>query len=829
MRIADLAPRPVEPGKPPLSRAALTRRSRRFRAFVLLALVLAWLVSVPAVVGPVAGASDPVIAAAGDIACDPASTNFNGGNGTTANCAEKATSNLLVGQGFAAVLSLGDNQYYCGSAAAFGASYDPSWGRVKSITHPVVGNHEYLTAPGTTAATGCDSSNTGAAGYFAYFGSAAGASGQGYYSYDVGAWHLIALNSNCPDAGGCGPTSPQGLWLAADLAAHTSQCLLAYWHIPLFSSGGRASPNTQQLWNQLYAAHADVVLDGHDHIYERFAPQTPTGAADPTSGIRQFTVGTGGADHTSIATIAANSEVRDVTSYGILKMTLHQGSYDWAFQPATGSFTDSGSASCHNAASGPTPTPTVTATATPTPTPTASPTSGSGGTYTFSPVADSYVDASAPTTNHGTATTIRVDGSPVVRSFLRFNVAGLGGSVTSATLRVMPTSSQSTGYTAFSVSDNTWGEATIVNANAPPFGASLGASGPATSATWTNVNVTAGVTGNGLVSFGLSTTNSTALSLSSREGTNPPQLVVTTAGSTPMPIVTPSPTPTPIVTPSPTPSPTPIVTPSPSPTPIVTPSPSPTPSPTPIVTPSPSPSPGNGTLTPVADSYVDASASTTNHGTTTTIRVDGSPVVRSYLRFNVAGLTGAATSATLRVWANSAQSTGYDVFGVADNTWVETAITDSTAPPFGTKLGSSGAVATGTWTSVNVTSAVTGNGLVSFGLSTTNSTALSLSSREGANPPQLVVTGPGLAGIVPPIPPSGSNGPGPVFAIFYLLLPVLIPGLILLDGQPDRRILGGWRAGSSQPGLMAFARAAIARRNEPSRRQVGPNAADSRP
>src|SRR5665811_1752818 len=238
---------------------------------------------------------------------------------------------------------------------------------------------------------------------------------------------------------------------------------------------------------------------------------------------------------------------RDVTSYGILKMTLHQGSYDWAFQPATGSFTDSGSASCHNAASGPTPTPTVTATATPTPTPTASPTSGSGGTYMFSPVADSYVDASAPTTNHGTATTIRVDGSPVVRSFLRFNVAGLGGSVTSATLRVMPTSSQSTGYTAFSVSDNTWGEATIVNANAPPFGASLGASGPATSATWTNVNVTAGVTGNGLVSFGLSTTNSTALSLSSREGTNPPQLVVTTAGSTP------SPSPSPVVTPSPSP------------------------------------------------------------------------------------------------------------------------------------------------------------------------------------------------------------------------------------------------------------------------------------
>jgi len=298
MRGLDFTPRPGMAGRLGRGRTARSRWDRRLRALVVAAFAVGWLVTIPSVVRQVAAAGDPVIAAAGDIACDPASTNFNGGDGTTANCAEKATSNLLVGQGFAAVLSLGDNQYYCGSAAAFGASYDPTWGRVKSITHPVVGNHEYLTAPGTTAATGCDSSNAAAAGYFAYFGSAAGTLGQGYYSYDIGTWNLIALNSNCPDAGGCGATTPQGMWLAADLAAHPNQCLLAYWHIPLFSSGGRAASNSQQLWNQLYSAGADVVLNGHDHIYERFAPQSPAGLLDSANGIRQFTVGTGGADHT---------------------------------------------------------------------------------------------------------------------------------------------------------------------------------------------------------------------------------------------------------------------------------------------------------------------------------------------------------------------------------------------------------------------------------------------------------------------------------------------------------------------------------------------------
>ena len=252
-------------------------------------------------------------------------------------------SDLLVGAGLAAVLPLGDNQYYCGGLPAFQQSYDPSWGRVLGITRPAVGNHEYLMDGGT----GCDPSNAGASGYFNYFGARAGTPGQGYYSYDIGSWHIVALNSNCSDAGGCSASSPQGQWLANDLATHSNTCTLAYWHIPLFSSGGRANQNSRSFWQALYAAGADVVLNGHDHIYERFAAQNPSGQRDDSRGLREFIVGTGGANHTSIATVAANSEVRDTSTYGVLKLVLHPGSYDWQFVPeAGGTVTDAGTASC---------------------------------------------------------------------------------------------------------------------------------------------------------------------------------------------------------------------------------------------------------------------------------------------------------------------------------------------------------------------------------------------------------------------------------------------------------------------------------------------------
>ncbi|MGZ4616746.1 MAG: CBM96 family carbohydrate-binding protein [Actinomycetes bacterium] len=330
----------------------MMQRSTKLRVItVTLALVAGGLASLGVVTQtpPVSASSDPFILAAGDIACDPTNSSFNGGAGSSSNCREMYTSDLLVGSGAAAVLPLGDNQYYCGGYQAFLQSYDPSWGRVKAITHPAVGNHEYLTSGGT----GCDSSNAGAAGYFKYFGAAAGDPSKGYYSYDIGTWHLIVLNSQCGAAGGCGATSPQGVWLRNDLAAHTNFCTMAYWHIPLFSSGGRASSTYKVFWDPLYAANADVVLSSHDHLYERFAPQTPSGTADPVRGIREFVVGSGGANHTSFtSTIFPNSEVRDDKTYGVLKMTLHPTSYDWQFIPEAGkTFTDSGSTACHGSTS----------------------------------------------------------------------------------------------------------------------------------------------------------------------------------------------------------------------------------------------------------------------------------------------------------------------------------------------------------------------------------------------------------------------------------------------------------------------------------------------
>jgi hypothetical protein len=208
------------------------RRAGKAARLLLAGLLLFLLVfAVRPIAYQMAEASDPVIAAAGDIACDPSISTFHNGNGSSTSCREKYTSNLLVGTGLTAVLALGDTQYECGGYDAFLKSYDPSWGRVLSMTHPALGNHEYLTSGGTDCASG-------AAGYFDYFGSSAGSPGKGYYSFDIGAWHIIALNSNCSKVGGCGSGSPQYNWLKSDLAAHSNLCTLAFWHHPLFSSGG---------------------------------------------------------------------------------------------------------------------------------------------------------------------------------------------------------------------------------------------------------------------------------------------------------------------------------------------------------------------------------------------------------------------------------------------------------------------------------------------------------------------------------------------------------------------------------------------------------------
>jgi len=293
-----------------------------------------------------AAAADPVIAAAGDIACDPTHAFFNGGAGSSTYCHEQYTSNLMVNQGLSAVLPVGDVQYWCDGAGAFALSYGPTWGRLKALTFPATGNHEYYTSGGTD----CDATGQGR-GYFAYFGTAAGDPAKGYYSYDIGAWHLIALNTNCAKVGGCGAGSPQETWLKADLAAHPNACTLAYYHYPVHSSKTPLTAASVFL-QDLYNAGADVVLDAHVHNYERFAPQTPTGAADPATGIREFVVGTGGMSLEGFpTTIAANSEVR-ARAFGILKLTLHPTGYDWQFVPDgrnSNTFSDSGTSPCHGA------------------------------------------------------------------------------------------------------------------------------------------------------------------------------------------------------------------------------------------------------------------------------------------------------------------------------------------------------------------------------------------------------------------------------------------------------------------------------------------------
>lgn len=186
--------------------------------------------------------------------------------------------------------------------------------------------------------------------YYKYFGSDAGPAGKGYYSYDVGAWHIVVLNSNCKKVGGCGSGSAQTRWLRDDLAASSSRCTLAYWHHPRFSSDKTYGNDgdSAAFWDALYQAGADVVLNGHAHVYERLAPQTPKAVRDDAAGIRQFTVGTGGASHYRFAGARPNSEVRENKTFGILKLALHDTSYDWQFVPEAGKpFTDAGSGSCH--------------------------------------------------------------------------------------------------------------------------------------------------------------------------------------------------------------------------------------------------------------------------------------------------------------------------------------------------------------------------------------------------------------------------------------------------------------------------------------------------
>lgn len=267
---------------------------------------------------------DPIFVGAGDIAEAPAGP--SGG--------DEATAELLDGivganAGRVTVFTAGDNAYQSGTASEFADYYDPTWGREKAITRPIPGNHDSLT-PGASG----------------YFGAAAGDPATGYYAYNLGTWRIYALNTEI--AHGAGSTEEQ--WLRPDLAAHSAtRCVLAYWHEPRFSSGPIAEDtSTQAFWQDLYTYGAEIVISGHDHNYQRFAPQTPDGALDLNTGIREFVVGTGGESHDDFSTPIANSEAYNADTFGVLKLTLHPTGYDFQFVPEAGKFfTDTGTGTCH--------------------------------------------------------------------------------------------------------------------------------------------------------------------------------------------------------------------------------------------------------------------------------------------------------------------------------------------------------------------------------------------------------------------------------------------------------------------------------------------------
>ncbi|MEP6639409.1 MAG: metallophosphoesterase [Chloroflexota bacterium] len=263
---------------------------------------------------------DPVLVGAGDIA----DCGLDSGAATAA---------LLAGIA-GTVFTAGDNAYPSGTAAQFRDCYGPFWGRQLERTRPAAGNHDWETRD--------------LAGYLGYFGSRAGPADTSWYSYALGPWHVIVLDSDCSSVGGCGPDSPQGRWLASDLAASTARCTLAIWHQPRFSSGEHGNdPSVAPFWRALYDAGADLVINGHDHDYERFAPQDPEGKEDRLRGIREFVVGTGGAALRDFTTQSANSELRAAVSHGVIRLVLHPGSYGWSFLPTKPGFTDAGSGPCH--------------------------------------------------------------------------------------------------------------------------------------------------------------------------------------------------------------------------------------------------------------------------------------------------------------------------------------------------------------------------------------------------------------------------------------------------------------------------------------------------
>lgn len=721
-------------------------------------------------------------------------------------------------------LYLGD-VYEKGSPTEFANWYgnSTSWyGKFKSITDPAIGNHEY-------------SYNSTASGYFNYWDNI-----PNYYSYNAGGWHFIALNSTS-QFNQTSPGTAQYSWLSQDLSANANKCTIVYFHHPVYSVGPQGSTTyLSSIWSLLTQSGVSIVLSGHDHDYQRWAPLDANGQVSST-GTTQFVVGTGGHGIQAFTTTDSRMIFGADTSpgaIGALRLELSSNQAVFKFTNYTGTILDQGTIPCSKTStdtSAPSIPGNLTASAASATkvnlawsasndnigvagytiyrnnSPLASVGSGvlsysdttaAGSTtynynvdafdaagnhsglsntatvttpaapviLTFSPDADAYVSSTNQTKNYGKVTSLRADSSPILRTYMRFTVSGTTGkTIQQILLHLYASSSSTIGVTAYPVGDNTWGEYTINYQNAPVIGTAIASSGPVTTSSWKDIDLTPYIVGDGTYSLALTTTDTNSVNFNSREASsNQPQLLVSLAQSTPTPTATsvaPTPTNTPLPAPTATNTPVPPATATDTPIPLATatntpipvatstdtpvpPAPTPTPTGTPAAIASPTPTPTNTptpsasiTLNPSADSYVSSGSPTSNYGTSTSLRVDASPDVRSYLRFDVQNWSGPVTKVTLLVYANTGSTSQVSAYSVLDNTWGEKTITYNNAPAFANLLANTpGSVTSGTWLSFDVTAFVTGNGSFSFGLLTPGSTQINLASRENTvTPPQLVI------------------------------------------------------------------------------------------
>jgi len=660
-------------------------------------------------------AADPVLVGAGDIA-------------DCSGVQDEATAKLLDSID-GTVFTAGDNAYDSGTATQFRDCYGPTWGRHKARTRPAPGNHDYNTS--------------GAAPYYSYFGDNAGPAGRGYYSYDLGAWHIVSLNSEI-DAGA---TSAQAQWLRDDLAAHPTTCTLAYWHKPVFSSGEHGNLSQMQaIWQILIQVGADVVVNGHDHDYERFAPQDANGKATP-NGIREFVAGTGGRSLRGFGSTKPNSEVRNSSSFGVLKLTLHASSYDWEFAPIAGqTFRDSGSAACVGAANAPTPTATATPTeppvatatstglpqetATATMTPTLPPVNSSEiFTATFTPRADAFVSLDSPGSSYAlNSQLLAVAGSAEKRSFLGFTVAELpaDAQIISAKLRLTVVNDSTSGGQVYNLSNTSWPEMITWKTQPAVDGPQLATLGPVALNSVVEIDASALVKGNGDYSFAIVSPsgNQNTVGYASSNNLDParrPQLIL--EAQVPAPSPTPTPVPTEPITP----------------TEIVT----------PTLPPVNSSTPFTATFTPRADAFVSQDSPGSAYSLSSQLlAVSGSAEKRSFICFTVEGLPidAQVTSAKLRLTVVNDSAAGGEIYSLSNTGWSES-ITWRTQPAIdGPQLAVLGPVALNSVVEIDVSALVKGNGDYSLAIvsPTGNQNTVGYASSNNSEParrPQLIING----------------------------------------------------------------------------------------